>query len=356
MATDASINDMVTTTLNDLGRGRFWQIAQDLQHYELMGFILKTNGRKLTSGKGKGKLDVRVLTNGIGQDETLMTSIGGESRWVGLFDEDVYNFTDVLAKMNVPWTQLVDHMTFERRMLLKNKGAARINNVIMPQRMAMMLRVAKTLEKAFFEAPQAGNSKVMWGLKYWIVQNSSTGFNGGVPSGFSDTVGGINLSDHPTFKNYTFTYVAVSKADLVAKLRTAHRKTDWISPITMAQFRGDTGNRRVLYVNESTINNIEMVGEGQNENLGRDIASMDNQIVFKRHPIRWIPKLDADTNNPVYMLDKATIYPFVLKGDYLRHSDVHKAPHQHNVLVSDIDLSINTICVNRRNNAVGYVE
>lgn len=354
MPTDAQINDLVTTTLNQLGRGRFYQIAQELQRYELMGFILRANGTKLTSGKGKGKLDVRVIDNGIGVQETLMTSIGGSSRWVDLFEEDVYNFTDVLAKMTVPWTQLVDHMTFERRMVIKNKGESRINNVIKPQRMAMMLRVAKTLEDAFFEAPQSGNSKVMFGLKYWIVQNASTGFNGGLPSGFS-TVGNINITDNPTFKNYTFTYAAVSKADLVAKLRTAHRKTDWTSPITMAQFRGDTGNRRVVYVNESTINNIELVGEGQNENLGRDIASMDNQIVFKRHPIRWIPKLDSDTNNPVYMLDKGTIFPFVLKGDYLRFGDAHKAPHQHNVIVSDVDLSINTICVNRRSNAVGYV-
>lgn len=346
---DVDISDFLTTTLYQLGRGRFYQIAQELQEYELMGFILKANGVK----NNKGKLDVRVIPNGLGIQETLMTSIGGLSRWVGLFDEVTYNFADVLAKMQVQWTRLSDNMSWERRMILENKGESRINNIVKPQKMAMMLRIAQTLENAFFGTPDANDNLTMWGLKYWIVQNAVTGFNGGAASGFT-TVGNINLTDNPTFKNYTFTYSAVSKADLIAGLRTAHRKTNWRSPITMAQFRGDTGNRRVLYMNENTINNIELVGEGQNENLGRDIASMDGQIVFKRHPLRWIPKLDADSNNPIYMLDKATIVPFVLKGDYLRFGDVHKAPHQPNVFVSDVDLSINTICVNRRNNAVCY--
>jgi len=110
-----------------------------------------------------------------------------------------------------------------------------------------------------------------------------------------------------------------------------------------------------LYVNETTISDIEDVGEAQNENLGRDVASMDDKIVFKKHPIEYIEYLDGDTTNPVYMLDKNTITPFVLKGDYLRESDAARSPKQHNVFEVHVDLSINFVCTNRRANAVAYV-
>jgi len=339
---DVDIADMITTTQYDLGEGRFQQIAQELQQYEFMGNILTKRG------------GVRTLSSGLGIQETLMHSIGGLSRWVGLFDEDSYDFKDLLKKMQVQWCRLTDTMTYERRMILENKGKARINNVIAPQKHAMMLRVAQTLENAFFGTPDADNNLVMWGLKYWIVKNSSEGFNGGAASGFT-TVGNINLTEVPTFKNYTNTYTSVTKADLIKKLRSAHRQTKWKSPVTKAQFRGDTGMERVLYMNETTISSMEDLGEAQNENLGRDLAPYDDEIVFKRHRLIWVPDLDDDTSYPIYMIDKNTFVPFVLKGDYLRQSDAHKAPNQHNTFVSEIDLSINTVCVNRRNNAVLYI-
>ena len=42
------------------------------------------------------------------------------------------------------------------------------------------------------------------------------------------------------------------------------------------------------YVNEDTMSSLEDLGEAQNENLGRDIASMDGQIIFRRVPIIWV--------------------------------------------------------------------
>ncbi len=339
---DVDIEDMITTTLYQLGEGRFHQIAQELQEYEFMGNILTKRG------------GVKIIPSGLGIQETLMYTIGGLSRWVGLFDEDVYNFQDLLKKMQVQWCRLTDTMSFERRMTLENRGKSRINNVIKPQKHAMMLRVAQTLENAFFGVPDADTNLVMWGLKYWIVKNSTTGFNGGYPSGFT-RIGNINLIEVPTFKNWTDTYTSVTKADLVKKLRKAHRKTKWKSPVTKAQFRGDTGEQRILYVNETTISALEDVGEAQNENLGKDLAPFDDVTVFKKHPIRHVPALDDDTAYPIYMIDKATFHPFVLRGDYLRQSDVRRAPLQSNVFVSNIDLSINTINTNRRNNAVLYI-
>ena len=338
---DIDIADMVTTTLHDLGRGRFYQIAQELAEYYVLPRLLK-------------KGNIRIQRSGIGIKETFMNSTGGSARWVGLLEEDSVNWADLLDQITVNWCRLTDNMAWERRMLLENRGEARINNVIKPQRVAMMLRIADSLESGFFGAPDATNVKLPWGLRYWVVKNSTTGFNGGVPSGFT-TVGGVSLTDSPTFKNYTFQYTNVSKADLIKKLRTAHRKTNWRSPTKAAGMISDFGMRRQLYVNETTISSTEDVGEAQNENLGRDIAPMDDQIAFKRHTINYVPYLDDDTTNPVYMLDTDTIIPVVLKGDYLRESDAARSPKQHNMFEVHVDLTINFVDVNRRASAVGYV-
>lgn len=338
---DIDIADMLTTTLYDLGRGRFYQIAQELQEYLVLPRLLR-------------KERVRIQSSGVGIKETIMTSTGGSARWVGLGEEDAYNFADVLDQMTVNWCRLTENMAWERRMLLENRGEARINDVILPQRVAMMLRIADALEEGWFAAPDASDVKKPWGLKYWIVKNATTGFNGGLPTGFT-TVGGVSLTDSPTFKNYTFQYADVTKQDLVDKLRTAHRKTRWRSPVRKPGMESEFGERRQLFCNEVTIKAIENVGEAQNENLGRDIASMDDQIVFKKHPIQYVPHLDEDTSYPIYMLDTDTIVPFILKGDYLREGDARIAPLNHNWFLVNVDLSINFICLNRRANAVGYI-
>ncbi|MBE3088312.1 MAG: phage major capsid protein [Planctomycetes bacterium] len=341
--TDANIADMITTTLHDLGRGSITQLAQELAEYYVLPRMLRSGG------------NVRIKSEGIGLKETLMTSMGGESRWVGLNEEDVYNWEDILTQLTVVWTRLNDNMMWERRMLLENRGEARVNNVIKPQRVAMWLRIATALEAGYFGTPDATDTKKPWGLKYWLTKNATTGFNGGLPSGFT-TKGGVNITTYPAFKNYTFQYTNVTKADVIKKMRTAHRKTNWRSPYKVSEISSEFGARRQIFMNEETISAFEDLGEAQNENLGRDLAPFDDMISFKKHPLIYIPYLDADTTNPIYMNDIDTIYPVILKGDNLRESDAHSlVPIKHNTFAVDMDLSIQFICSNPRANVVGYV-
>lgn len=339
MLTDTQIKDLVNSTLAKFDKDKFEQIAQELQEYYFMKELMTNRG------------GVIVKDGGVGIEETLMTGFGGRSRWVGMYAQDEVVVGDFLTKARLDWKHLTDNVAYDRGELERNSGASRVLNVIKPRKIAMMLRVAATLEDAFFGTPDPDDSETMWGLKYWLVKNAVAGFNGGLPAGFS-TVANVNLTKVPTFKNYTDSYTEVSKADLIKKMRLAHERTHWKSPISAQEFRTETGQKRRILVNLATKSAMETVGESQNDNLGRDIASMDNNIVFRGHAIHWVPALDADTSDPVYMYDQATFKPLVLKGEYLRRSEAEKAPGQHNVFVSYIDLTIQTICYNRRANAV----
>ena len=79
---------------------------------------------------------------------------------------------------------------------------------------------------------------------------------------------------------------------------------------------------------------------------------MDGQAVFKKIQFNWVPKLDDDTENPVYGIDITSFFPVVLAGDYLRESSPAKAAKQHNVFEVFVDLSYNFLCIDRRRNFV----
>ena len=337
-ATD--ITDLVNATLRDLGRLRFQQIAQDLQDYEVF-----------TKWFRKDKV---AFDSGVGIQRTLMNKLSSPASYVGMAEEDKVNIPDILDQIQVNWRHAQTSWAFIYQETLMNRGRSMILNVIEPRRADALISLASVLEDYAWAAPPVNNKTLPYGIPYYVVKNATTGFNGGLP-GSHTTVAGVNLTTTPNYKNYTFQYVSLSKADAIKKLRTAHRKVRFKSPISIRDYRGARGDKYRLYVNETTISNMEDLGEAQNENLGRDIAALDNTIVFRNHPVLWVPKLDADTTNPIYMIDHSVFQPVCLRGDYLRESSADKSPNQHNVFQFFVDLTHQYLCVDRRRCAVGYI-
>lgn len=346
---DKDIADLLTTTMASQRKGKFTDISQELHDYIVVPYLLTQRGGLI------------VKKGGVGIKEILMVEHGGRSRFVGEYDEDVVAVIDHLKEMKLYFTLLTDSLAYTRSEILDNRGEERIQNVILPRRRALYLRVAETMEEKFFATPDASDDMTPWGLKYWVVKNSTAGFNGGYASGFS-RVANINLTEVPGFKNYTDEYTSVSKEDLVLKMRRAHRRTKWKSPKKMKNIEGDTSDRRIILCNEDTLEGFENIGEAQNENLGRDLApytaggglkkDADGEIVFKRKPIIYAEPLDDDTSDPIYGLDMFTFHALTQDGDNMRLGDFDKAPNQHRVYAAHLDHKHQTICTNRRNNWV----
>lgn len=342
---DTEILDLVKGTLYEMGPPRFQQIAQNLPDYEVMGKWLKK--------------DRVVVDSGIGIQRAMMTKLAGAAKHVGLGEIDDVDIPELMNQIQVPWRHLTVNWAFERRETLMNRGKSLIFKVIEPRRVGAMIDVAEELETNAWKAPSSSSDKLYpYGLPYYLVMNSSTGFTGTVASGHT-TVAGISTTTTPAWKNYAGTYSAVGKAagELIKVLRTAHRKTRWKSPVTIQDFRGRKGEQRRCYTDETTISAIEDVGEAQNENLGRDVASMDGTITFRKHPIIWVSQLDSTppAANPFYMVDHATFYPVVLSGDFLRESEPMIKGDQHNIIVTHVDLTYNFVCIDRRRNTALYL-
>jgi len=354
---DQDITDLLNSTMPAyMDKGSFIDISSEIRKFIVMPYLLTRKG------------GVKEMSNGLGVEQTLMTDFGGRSRWVGEFEEDVHTLMDHLKKMKVYFKLLNDSMIYTKTEIVENRGEARINNVLLPRTRALWLRVAHTMEENFFETPDASAELTPWGLKYWIVKNATAGFNGGYPTGFT-RIAEVNLTEAPTFKNYTDTYVAATKADLITKMKRAYRKTSWMSPHPMPDFKGDTSDNCIILVNEDTAEEMETIGEGQNENLGRDLAPYsvnngfkgtgmrqndDGELTFKRKQIIVTEMLNDDTTDPVYGLDMDTFHALTFSGENMVLGDFVNmaAGKQHRVWAANLDHKHQTICVNRRNNFV----
>ena len=100
----------------------------------------------------------------------------------------------------------------------------------------------------------------------------------------------------------TGAYGSVSKDDLIRKMRTAHRKTKFRSPVSHDTPK-QGGMQNGIYTNSDVIGLVEEILEAQNMNLGNDVASKDGKACFKSSPLVYVPYLDNDSTDPVYMLD-----------------------------------------------------
>lgn len=340
--TAEELDDLVKGTLKDLGRLKFNQIATTLQTHEVWQRIMK-----------KDKVQFQ---DGVGIQFNMMVNHSDSARQVGLYAVDDVDVPTLFKQLSIPWRHTTANWPYEFREMLMNRGASRIIDVIKSRRTATMIAVAIKLEEQFWNKPTNSSDELeIFGVPYWIVKNSSVGHNGGDPSGFSSGAAGLTVASESGWNNYSGAYVNVTKDDLITKMRTAYRKIRFQSPVDIPDYRNGRGDSYRIYMNESTINAFETLAELQNENLGRDLAPMDEVTAFKRNPVIWIPFLDADTSNPVYMINFQKFHPVFLKGDFLRETGPIQSPKQHNVREVHTDLTWNVLCTDRRSQAVLHV-
>lgn len=334
------VADLITTTQRNLGKGHWTEIATRLTHYEAMTNLLK---------KGKVK-----ESTGTGIRRNIMLDHSGSARNVGLYATDTVNVQDVMATFEVPFRHTTANWAYDEREETINDGPEQIVDLVQVRRTDMRISIAERMEADFWTKPADSNDVTTpWGVRMFLVSNSSEGFNGGNPSGFTAGYAGIDSSTYTRWKNYTGgTYTAISKTDAIARMRKAARYTDFKSPVDIPDYRNNTGQRFKIYCNQTSLDAFETVGEASNENLGRDLMPMDGGITFRKNPIIYIPALDADTTDPILMMDWADIHIYVLKGWHLRDSDPMRSATQHTVLVNFCDLTYAIVCTNRRRQAI----
>lgn len=343
--------DLVAGVLRDLGPPNIQQIAQSKTNYELFS--------RWFSPKNRNNVK---LHQSYGLQRQFINRLPDTAAHVGLIDPDNVSMQDVVDQLQVTFVHAAQGWGVVYQHVLATGGETEIFDAVRAQRDACMINLVEEIENKAWAAPASSSDKKNpWGVAYWIVKNATTGFNGGAASGHT-TVAGVSLTDSPLFKNYTFTYTAgasgydgFAKTDAIPSMRRAMMECNFQSPIPGNDYTQQTG-RYCLYVGTDLMAKAELIGEQQNENIGRDLAPKQygvGMLTFRGYDLRRAPALDSDTTYPIYGIDHSTFEVHGLKGDFFRESR-KDAPNQHNVVQHFVDVSYNFCNIDRRRNFVGY--
>lgn len=334
------ISDIIVTCQQNLGKGKFTDLAPDRQNYPFAEQIMTEKKIKLSGG--------------FNINRNVRTTTGDAAKHVTLMEEDQTNIPDLMDQLTVPWRHSSTSFGFSRRVMNMHKGGAELVDYYQSQRSAAELDLYTIIEDAGWDKPADKSDKTTpWGVLQYIVKNSTAGFTGGNPAGFDDCAG-MDVDDVPAWKNYSYPYKVISKTDLLAGIRSGMRKTKWSSPIRNPEYAKTRPNQE-MFTNDYVIGKMEELAEAQNDRLGFNLNPAFGEVAFKRVPVYYVSTLDDDASNPIYCIDWACFYPVCLNGEYFQEDPPAKSASQHTVLEVFIDLTWNVLCDNRRRQAVYYV-
>lgn len=334
--TAPQLNDLVQTTLKDLGRLRFTNISYTLQKMWALRHLLKRN-----------RID---LSSGYAVQWDVMVNAANAAANVGLGAPDNVNIPDLFTQASADWRGSTANYGILGEEVDMNAEPARIVDLIAARRIGAMQSLAELMESNFWGPPVASTDNLTpWGVNTWVVKNATEGFNGGAPSGY--TTIGLNPTTYPNWNNWTYQYSAVSRDDLIRHWRKAADFTDFEPPVDGTP-TFNTGDDYGFYTTYGVYGPLAEALDSQNDNLGNDLDKYTGNVVFRRVPVNWVPKLEADTTNPVYGLNWGELKTYVLRNWWLRETHVPIYPGQHTMSAHFVDLRYQWITKDRRRHFV----
>jgi hypothetical protein len=335
---------LIGTCIKNLGRAKWLDLTTSLQEYFILPMVLDQK-------------KVRFDDPGIGIQYNIVTATSGQARNTKLWDSDQTVQTDHFKQATVPWRHSTASYAFETREQALNSGDdTKILDLVKVRRNNMMVDLANLVEDDYWSKPASSSDDMkVFGLRYWITyggdadnkQSTARNFTGGNPDGFSAGAGGVSSTDVPRWSNFSRGYKSVTKADLVQSMRIGHLSTQFKAPVVSPTYQRGR-NTCEYFTNQAVYLDFANIGESQNQNLGNDLASKDDQMVFRRCPIYYVPKLDEDTNNPIFGINWSWFAPAFVRGWYMKEDKPRVVGNAHNQIVVHMDMSHNLVCYNRR--------
>lgn len=337
----SQIDDAVLLTQERLiKRGAFLDLQTDLSDHVAVREMWKNRQKQFEGGET--------------WDFQAQMDHNHSARAVALWETDGSALTDTMKTGKVSQRHVNAHYEYELREPAFQQGGTKIVDLVKTRYVGMMVSFYEYLESVLWSKPtDSTDEKTPYGVKYWVVQNSSEGFNAENPTGFTSGRANIDSTTYTRWANWGGSYAAIAREDLVRKMRRAARKTRFRSPVSHAQ--PNLGNmKNGIYVGDTVIGLVEEILEDNNMSLGNDLASKDGRTLFKGTPLTYVPKLDDETNDPVYMLDWQWMAIGVMPGWENNLTKPYMVPSKHNVRRIDLDASLQMVCTNLRRQTVLY--
>jgi len=346
MATQAvNIADLMAFTLSQYRKKKWTDYMSGYQ--KTIAFKQIFTRKKAMGDDGGG---VAVTFN-------ILMDTNGSFRFVGLYFLSVLAPPAQVVQGSIPWRGWTYNWSVDGAEPKMNSGSEQIVDILKTRYFQAVGDMVKGTEQALWRVPAITDDESVFGIPYYVVKSATAatfanadGFNGTVPSGYT-TVAGINPTTFPRWSNYADVYSVVSKDDLVRKLRRAAEYADFM-PLVDGESIDKVGEGYGFYTNYAVYGAMVEVAESQNDNLGSDIASMENRVQFRRTRMDWVPELNRDTTGPIYGIDWTTMGFVRLNGYWEKEIKVPLNPQQPTVASTHFVTRTNLLCTDRRKNFV----
>lgn len=334
--------DFVQLTLRKYKKETWTDLSLSLQNYYFDQILKRGMVKEISSHQIDFKVQVSNQNN---------------FRDSELYDVDVTGRKDVMQAGQVPWTKQTTNMPYDVDEEALQEGPERIISEMKLLIHQLHNVFYDEMETRIWTAPSGPDEapRKPYGIPYWIVKNSTEGHTGGAPSGWT-TVGGINPTTYDKWKNWSALYVNKTRADLIAKMRTASVKCRFMSPHAFPETTtGKPKDSRSYVTTYGVIAALEELTETRNDNLGTDLGKYMGSVLFRGKPLEYCAYLDVnDTSEPIYGIDWSKLAYYVKKGRDRYMYPAMQAPNQHTVKIIHMDNWCNFVCFDRREQFVLY--
>lgn len=238
-------------------------------------------------------------------------------------------------------------------------GAEQIVNYINSQRDIAMTSFAQQIENIVWIPRSTDDGKTPFGIWYYIVPNvTGTDANGNTSDGtsvvgaftgtttFGGTTNPAGVSNN-NWANYCNKYTAMGYSDLGQKLLNAMILTNFQNPIPYAT-SNPSPPKRSIYVGIALLDALYAIGRSQNDSMGFDLSRGLYDMSCMGVPIKHVPALNANTDNPVLGVNWNALAARYLNG-FWNNEVTHQPTATQPTVVSTTNISyFNMICTDRR--------
>ena len=335
------IDDFVELTLNRFKKDEWVDISLPLQQYHFASRWFKSK-KKPERGGPLLEWKLRVRNQ-------------GTAKHSGLYAVDDTNRVNVMTKGKQEWSKQTVNYIYDIDEEAFQSGPETIIREMLLNEQGLYNDFFELMETAMWTAPSSSSldPRPPSGIPFWIQKNATLGFNGGDPSGFSDGAAQIVTGTYPRWKNYTGTYVQVSRDDLVEKVVNACDFCYFQAPKSYPEIGGGESDWG-FYTVHSVLATMRRMLQAGNDNLGPDVARWAGQVMIKGNPVTWVPALtnsesDAyDSQAPFYGLNWNKFEYFFKSGRNMVKHPPKQASNQHTVRERHMDNWGNFVCYDRR--------
>ena len=304
-----------------------------------------------------------VMRSGTNIAWQIQLDEGGNAQWTDLYGTKDPAVADYGYPAHVPWKHITTDWSFDRREPEMQQGRAMIFDIVESRRLAEMQKFARTIETAAWAIPTLPTSQEVWGFPTWLVKAEDAtgiGFYSGRPNSSANwaTVAGIApctsgdgtssiAGGKDMWRNYCAPYTAVD-ATCLKRIRKAMKMTHFQIPALMKLSDAMVKSQLRMFTGIDTCVELECLAEQRNDNLGAQLIMYEGTVLLGRSAVAGIGQLDSDTDDPIYGINLSKFDLMALTGEYFRQGDPRKRDRQPTVATTDLDLSFQIRCRNRR--------